>query len=246
MYGRITPEVTRNARQSVVYLRKMANLLRSTAFANYYGGQPSRFAWATPMVFARLQKDLMFQVEQLIAHDTPKDAAWGAVAERCEQLADVICQNFGIVAITKKETAFSVPRGTKSDDAVSAILLAFEGRKMPERESSRGFYVINALSSLRIFAEARLTLAKNTGNPIFEKVLLGIDTDWLLAGYPHDLLAHDGRTVRSGAKILEHGLRKDYCCTFMNVEGEGYNELFKATPHVRVISYRQTSECVAA
>lgn len=203
---------------TAVYLSKMATLLRSKRFENWFHEKSSRFTWASEKLFARLKKDLMFQIRQGL----PRQAREMSDAERLQTFVtliedhlDWICRNYD-VNLRLKDKAFKVNRGDSVDNAILEFLSRRDRSDLVrDKVSADSFYMWNGIGSLAIFAQARDTLSNSTGHPQFERILSGIEEEYLLNGYPHDLLSHDASEIRSGKKVKALLMKKGYCSTFM-------------------------------
>jgi hypothetical protein len=198
----------------VTRLSQVASLLKTKRFQSWFNSTESRFEWATPRLFERLQRDLYFQVESK-AEGSEKLAE---LSEQCLAAAELYASLLpGNTKIRKPELKFTF---TADDVAGQIIDFLAEGVEKPSAThvgaQNERFYLFNALSSLAIYARARDTLERSTNNSSFESLLLSLDEDYLLKGYPHDLLAHDAQDVRSGRPdVIAIALKPDYCSTFI-------------------------------
>ncbi len=200
-------------KKTTVYLGQVASLLRAKRFADWYASNESRFVWAGDRLFNKLRKDLMFQVKQAVSR---KDEATDI--ELLHALADLIdrvtcsVETQHDVKNTKKEKSFAIPRDADASELIFLFLSRGDTNGLI-RDLPDGFYVWNAVTSLITFVRARETLARSTGNATFEKVLSGLQEDYLVGGYPHDLLSFDAHDVRTGIDLKALLMRTDYCST---------------------------------
>jgi len=200
-------------KQTTVFLGQVASLLRAKRFAGWYGSNESRFDWAGERLFSKLRKDLMFQVKQAVSLSSE-----ASDIELLHALADLIDRVVSSVEAqhdvknTKKEKSLSIPRDADASDLIFQFLSRSDTTGLL-RDVPDGFYVWNAVSSLITFVRARETLARSTGNATFEKVLSGLKEDYMVGGYPHDLLSFDAHDVRIGIALKALLMRIDYCST---------------------------------
>lgn len=203
---------------TAVYLSKLATLLRSKRFENWYFDTSSRFEWATVRLFTRLKMDLMFQIRQGLRREAKAMDDIERLQEfvnLIDEHVDWICRNYD-VNLRLKDKAFTVPRGVPVETAILDFMSRRDRRDlMKDKASADSFYMWNGIGSLAIYAQARDTLSQPTGHPQFERILSDMDEGYLLAGYPHDLLAHDAADIRSGKKVKALLMKKGYCSTFM-------------------------------
>lgn len=198
----------------VIRLSQMASLLKTKRFMNWFTSTESRFAWATPRLFERLQRDLYFQVDSFAA-GTNRILD---LAEQCSDAAQIYASLLDAkTKIRKSDLKFTFAAG---DVAGQIMDFLSEGVQKPSAVNvgaqNERFYLFNAISSLAIYARARDTLSRSTNNSAFERLLLTLNEDYLLKGYPHDLLAHDADDIRSGRpEIVAIALKPDYCSTYI-------------------------------
>lgn len=200
-------------KKTTVFLGQVASLLRAKRFASWYASNESRFDWAGERLFSKLRKDLIFQVKQAVSLNSEATdiELLHALADLIERVvSSVEAQN--AVKNTKKEKSFAIPRDADASELIFQFLSRGDTKGLI-RDLPDGFYVWNAISSLVTFARARETLVRSTGNTTFEKVLSGLNEDYLVGGYPHDLLAFDAHDVRTGIALKALLMRIDYCST---------------------------------
>lgn len=209
-------------KKTTVFLGQVASLLKSKRFATWYASNESRFSWATERTFAKLRKDLMFQVNQALPRDIPADASdiqrLQTLADLCDLTVEAAEKDLATTN-TKKEKQFVFRKETSTAEAVFAFLSHGDTRGLI-RELPNGFYIWNAVSSLITYARARETLAISTGNTVFERVLSGLNEDYVVNGYPHDLLSFDAHDVRTGVPVKALLMRNEYCSTQMVKQDE--------------------------
>lgn len=209
-------------KRTTVFLGQVASLLASKKFYSWYSSDEARFDWATPRVQGKLRKDLMFQVNQVfdLRLDKTVDTAerFLLLAERCKALGAAAEFKHGIKN-TKKEKQFTFTRGCEPADLIFGFLSKADTYGFI-RDLEGGFYVWNAVSSLVTYVRARETLACPTNNETFERILQGLSEDYMVNGYPHDLIAHDAHDVRNGAPIRALLIRDEYCSTQLVRKGE--------------------------
>lgn len=203
---------------TAIYLSKLATLLRSKRFENWYFDTSTRFEWATVRLFTRLKKDLMFQIRQGLGREAKAlddTERLQKFVKLIDEHVEWICRNHD-VNLRLKDKAFTVRRGESVENAILDFLSRRDRSDlMRDKSSADSFYMWNGIGSLAIFARARDTLSKPTGHPQFERILSEMEEGYLLAGYPHDLLAHDAAVIRSGKKVKALLMKKGYCSTFI-------------------------------
>lgn len=202
-----------NLKKTTVFLAQVASLLRSKGFATWYSSTESRFAWATGKVFAKLRKDLMFQINQALprmASETEKQRIL-AFADLCDGVVAAAEEKHKIEN-KKKDKQFSFPRGADAAGLIFEFLSHGDTRGLI-RDLPDSFYVWNGVASLVTFARARETLSVSTGEVIFEKLLSGLKEDYMVNGYPHDLLAFDAHDIRARVPVKALLMRTEYCST---------------------------------
>lgn len=213
-------------KKTSVFLARLSSLLRSKRFRAWYCEEKSRFDWAGERLFAKLRKDLAYQLAQAVGPGELKTHDF-VLLEMNADLLDAAVHSLETqheIKNTKTEKSFRIPR----DADVSELVFGFLGRFNREgmlREIPHGFYIWNSIFSLRTFVQARETLIRSTGNPVFEKVLSGLTEDYLVNGYPHDLLAFDAQDVRDGVKLKALLVRSEYCSSASIKQDE---ELYRA------------------
>jgi hypothetical protein len=208
-------------RNTVVFLGQFSSLINSRHFARWYSDSSSRFHWAGEQLDAKLRKDLMFQVRQGLEREekTLSDIERiRVVAQRCSSLVEAVLAK-DVIKVSKKEMQFRVPKGSDPAELIFAFLSNRDTVGMV-KDLPNSFYVWNAISSLIIYARARETLVRSTGNAQFERILSDLDEEYLVNGYPHDLLAHDAHAFRTGVAIKALIIRNAYCSTFLVKEGQ--------------------------
>lgn len=202
-----------------VYLFKVASVLRQRRFwTDYLSGtvHKPRFAWDTLALQDRLERDL---VKQLPYSTDKSDTSvrWASLADQVEAYATDLAPNAKL-----KDRRFSIKRGASADDSITELLT---GPGWTQSNVTKApFEVTNALSSLFLYAQARLTLSTPTGNECFEALLASLSESYLLGGYPHDILAHDARGIRimPPAQLEAILYRESYCSTYLLKDGDDF------------------------
>jgi len=211
-------KLIQEAKATVRFLSRSAAILGSKRFHRYVESDESRLPWVTERLYQRLRKDLVFQLNQGLEGrlDDLKAmpisdllTAWSEKAllevERLEKGHDL--------SLTKKEKAFKVSSGERFEDKLYEVFSS-ENKGPFVKDMNRPFYLWNALDAIAVFVRAKRTLTVDTGNKAFERFLYQLTEDYMLAGYPHDILAHDADAIRSKGTV--HGIlaRKEYCSTW--------------------------------
>jgi len=207
-------------KKTTVFLGQVSSLLRSKRFAKWYLSNESRFEWDGEKLFSRLRKDLIFQVKQAVRlNDDSTDIEYlHALTGRIDHCVERVEQMDGIKN-TKKEKSLTIARDADVSDLIFALLTRQNATGLI-RDIPDGFYVWNAVSSLITYAESRQTLARTTGHSRFEMILSAVTEEYLVNGYPHDLLAHDASDIRNNVKVKALMVRGEYCSTMMVKEDE--------------------------
>lgn len=202
---------------TATFLARLSGLLTDKRFHTFMGDDAARFDWATGEIQARLRKDLCFQLRQGLNIRFDDDASLidqlKLTAGVCEAEISRLQMRWDF-DLPKKAWRFVVPRGS---DFATEVFSLFEGRPdAPKiKDMNRPFYLWNSIDALNTYIAVRKTLAVDTGHAKLEAFLSGLTEEYLLSGYPHDILAHDVRTVLSGGKkILGLLVRKEWCSTW--------------------------------
>lgn len=213
-----------------VFLAQVGALLKSRQFQAWLKERPCRFAWATEELYDRLDRDLSFQVGQALPQprrEQPKEL--GALLKQlgvlCIKLSDELIRRFAL-KLTKKERKIALTE----EFSFSSFLYSWLSHRPLNRlarDEGNGFYIWNALNMLINYVKARETLQHDTGNAQFEKILSGVTLEYLLSGYPFDLLSHDAHDIRRGVSVKALVLRNTYCSTYIVQE----NESLKSSPY---------------
>lgn len=218
------------AKEGAVFLYRLACAMRSRAFKKWFMSAETIWTWATPRVFARLQRDLMFQVDQFLRDRSDDDSLNRCLllAHGLEKLAFSIESSSGI-QLRKADRRFTVPAESTFE---AELVKIFPGKPLSVLLQQSDFYIRNALDSLRVYVSSRQTLVQKPGLEQFDQILKGVTEEYLLDGYPHDLLCHDADVVRSGAGISHMLMRSEYCSTCMVLQGDDIpvQEGFKVIP----------------
>lgn len=202
-------------REQLVAMCQAVSLLRSPRFAQWLEDTESRFDWATPALFARLERDLLFQTDQAL-----RGRQEGSTQERLKRFAGLLeeatarLEQAGGFKLTQKERHFAFPRAVP----VEARIIEFmRGLPLPLKDTGAvsTFYLENGLRALRLYCFARHTLTEPVPNAAFEQLLAKMDEGYLLKGYPHDILAHDAEALRKDADYKGLLINKEYCSTFL-------------------------------
>jgi hypothetical protein len=210
-------------KKTAIFLSKVSSIITSKRFSAWYNQQDSRFDWAGDALFSKLRKDLTFQVRQAMPDRDLRNAddmtRMLYIAERSDALVNWIEEHFSEVKVLKKEKSFTVPKGEKFADHLYQFLSRTYHSGMV-KDTRGDFYLWNAIEALIIFARARDTLDNPIPNQAFEKVLSGVTEQFMLDGYPHDLLAHDAVDIRRGRPLKALVVRNEYCSTWLVKDGE--------------------------
>lgn len=222
--------------EGACYLYQMAALLRSKRFHRFCQADASRFAWATPEVFARLRRDLMVQLTQALtgagASSVSATDCMLDLAEQCERQADAMAAATG-AKIRKADRSLKIAACTNGAMDIVKFLsrttmpdfVRYDApRNKPAGVANVGFYLRNALLSLITFVQAADTLLYPLDNPAFERILAGVETGWLLEGYPHDLLAYDAHNIRLQVIPKAIAVRQSYCATHFVDDSADYDQ----------------------
>lgn len=206
-----------------VFLAQVGALLKSRPFHAWLKERPCRFTWATEELYSRLDRDLSFQVGQALPQprrEQPQDLGdrLKQLGTLCVELSDDLIQRFAL-KLTKKERKIPLTEEFLFNNFLYSWLSHRPLNRLAKDEGN-GFYIWNALNMLINYVRARETLQRDTGNAQFEKILNGVTLDYLLSGYPFDLLSHDAHDVRRGVSVKALVLRNSYCSTYIVQENE--------------------------
>lgn len=224
-----------DARFTVITLRTAAALFRHRAFIEAFYSNSTRFAWATRPVFDKLRTGIqLYSMARRFTELGSLRTDWDAVAEVFDQAATAAALRHGIQELTRQETACCLSVGDFFRNVETSRLV---------RDMQHGSDVADLLFRLEIHFQSVLTLQVSTGHPIFEKTLAGVQTEWILSGYPDDLLSSDARLIRAGEPVVRHLLNTDYCSTHMDIEGE---RPVRVSSSYQVVKYPQKPARLAA
>lgn len=207
-------EANLTAIASATFYARLASMLGSNKFKRFMADEVSVLPWATSAIFARLKKDLLFQLKQAVnVRDISLADALAEMAISSSNAAEeFLCQSGQ--TLLKKHRAFKWGDG----DVTAQIVAFLDTRPAPPIpgaiDASANFYLRNSVSSLAIYASSRLTLSAPTNHRKFDELLAGVTEAYVLSGYPHDLLSSEANVVRSGQKLDAIMLRREYCSTW--------------------------------
>ncbi|MEH6688764.1 MAG: hypothetical protein V7693_16060 [Halopseudomonas sabulinigri] len=230
--------------QTITFLRNAAVLLCHRTFRSWFKNDKARFECSGSALASKLRKDLMLQVNQAM----PSDHAGADDFKKFDALAVLCTTQADLLAVKSQQTkakgkqGMTLPRSRlDAEKAIYSILSDCNWFALKRTNNLPGeFYVWNALSSIITYARSRDTLANGTGNNAFDTMLSGLDENYLVSGYPHDLLCHDAATVRSGEAPYAIMLNPDYCSTYA-VSSES-----EMVGHANLIAIRLQHSAVAA
>ena len=210
-------EAKDNAHRTAVFLSRLSNLFKSDRFHAFIASNESQFEWATKRLFDRLRKDLFFQVAQgcnlRVSEEVSHSRQLWLTSAICDAEVQRLTETYGL-KLKKKDTGFVVPRSASFEEEVFKLL---QSRPTAPRikDTGRPFYLWNSIDAVLYFIEARRTLAQPTGHAKLDHLLEGLDEEYLLSGYPHDILVHDVKTILSRpGKVLGLLMRKEWCSTW--------------------------------
>lgn len=228
-------EMREQLTQELLYLARVTSLLKSRRFLTWYMRTPSRWSWAGSALFTKLQSLLMFQVDQALVRESQELPVVDRIrlfADKCEKVMQDAAATQDI-KIGAAQSKFALAHGQDADKEICRLLGAYPGLMRTAEVVRDTFYVRNGLGSFQIYALARETIARGSGNKHFDQLVLDpLDEDYLVKGYPHDVLTHDANDVRVGAKVRAVVLQEDYCSSHLLYE---HNAQVKHAKHVRVI-----------
>ena len=209
-----------NTQAAAEFLCKAASLLRRANFVKWLNKSDSRFEWAgQPLhdkLLASMLRDLRIGCNMLREDDVATVVT--AFAAKCETEAQALVSRHNLT-IRKSDTRYTVPAGADMTAAAVELLSQVHSVCSTLQREAVDAYVREGLYELHQFAECRLTLTQNTGSAEFERVLAGLTMEYMLKGYPTDVLCYDAIRVRNGEKgrvalqngyCSSHWLRDDY------------------------------------
>jgi len=212
------------SRQCAVFLETLSQALMRPSFWQWLNSRETRFDWAGLELHQKLRKDLKFQLDQ----GTVKGHRNEDISESTQEVTQAAVNeverlmSYYDVEFTRKETTFKVPRGSTFQQAILELL-----ENAPPTPSymdlHRPFYLWNSIEALRTYARSRQTLTVDTGHRGFERFLESLKEDYMVAGYPHDILAIDASLVKR-PEVVGILQRPEYCSTHC-VTKETYQEL---------------------
>lgn len=210
-------EAKTNAHRTAVFLSQMASLFTSSRFHRYLEKTESRFQWATPKIFERLNGDLFMQVKQGINIRVCEKVAYSQqlflTSAVIQAEVQRLTQRFDL-KLRKSDCHFTVPRSADFEGYVLALCLSRPPAPR-KHDADRPFYLWNTIDSLTLYMKSRRTLSTPTGHAKFDELLAGLTEDYLLSGFPHDLLVHDVDAVTNpNRNVTGLLMQNDYCATW--------------------------------
>ncbi len=205
-------EQTERVNHAQVYLRQLASLLRHRTFASWYADNSSRFEWAGKAVHERLRRDFIFQIAQSVRGDHETDSTADLLArfaDKCDAMAAQIIETYGFT-VKAAEARFTFSRDMSRTETIFNFV---ESRPNIQEADYRfnTFEVRNGFWAFTRLVESRMTLSHHTGHEGFESVLRGLTEDYMLTGYPHDVLAFDATAARNNRPLAGLLLRNGWC-----------------------------------
>ena len=210
-------EILEKIENTAVFLGQIGSLLQKKSFHNWIKQRPTRFTWADDACFDRLENDLSFQVRQAMDRsERPLSLIdqLSVLGRKCELLSEAFIERFEL-KIFKKNRQVQITKEFSMSDFVFNFL---SRRNLIgyEKKMFEAFYLWNALDSIVIYCRTRETLEYDTGHQNFETLLKSLSKEYLLEGYPHDILSHDAHQIRmEPKKVTGILMRKSYCSTYL-------------------------------
>lgn len=204
-------------------LREISGFLGSSVFDKWCNQSDSRFAWATPALFAKLTSEMLTDIRDELVRggfSLRGNSGLGAVlAAHLRKAADAYqarhslqCQGFEHNDYDLLEPEFI--------NAYACGLLCHPNAYRIDPDALMGIPLRQCLQFVQLYAEMRLTLVETTGHAGFEETLSKATEAWILSGYPCDLLGHDAAAIRAGMRVCVHLIRQDQCSTALLPESE--------------------------
>jgi|GEM_PF-5092498 len=163
--------------------------------------------------------------------DIPVDCARRVMARDLLKLAEVLLTQLSEVTINQADRKFVVPKG---EQVLSTVYSRFNAEALYELnswlsgfvrhapyspgDSVRTFDARNFLSSLAVLIESINTLANRTAHSGYEIMLFSLmkDVDYFVKGYPHDILAHDVRSLNDADnEYVAIAVNREYAASMM-------------------------------
>lgn len=203
-----------NFRNEAALLHQAAALFRHRSFNNWYTNNTARFEWATSEIHGRLRRELKLPAD--------KFGSWMGLAAACSSMAEKVEAKYRF-GTPSQEKKFVVARSKGAEMAIPEWAAKIDAERITRLLNEfgvEGAEVAHALVRFSLYARARKTLAYGMGNEALDTFLEGVTEDYMLNGYPYDLLAHDAALVEGPKKLIGVVLRKDYCSTRPVLEGQ--------------------------
>jgi len=222
-------------------LYRASSFVGSKRFLSFFNSEIFRFSGDPSALFTKLRGTFLMQMRQSldveyctgwkagggIYSHIPVDVAANQIASQLKTMADKLG---GQYVVRKADKHFIVPRNTDLLDSIyrefnmettQTTNLVLCGLDTP-LSSFRTFEIRNFLCEFGKFTESLHTLARETSNPGYEKMLSKLinNIDWFVDGYPHDILAHDAWNIRHDDTINTVKVRREYCSSLVSSKRE--------------------------
>lgn len=193
----------------------------------------------------KLRHDFDFQLQQALCihssqyHVLSLAEKLDAMSEKLSDLANELSHSWR-VKLKKSDQRFTVPKYFRLQGQLSWLVVEAEPHRMALEQSrapdhpdylwKRGGQIAEASQFIHAFYKlvlAKDTLSEDTGLMFYEDLLTqyGNKIEWLIKGYPHDLLVHDRLRLAGGVgeDYLGIGIMADRCSTWtITTESESY------------------------
>ena len=205
-------EQKERAQETFVFLRQLASLLGQMDFIHWMDEDGSRFDWGNTALFTRLHLDLKRHMASAIETDVNRMTELTQLAaDRCSAMADTISQLYDLKASASQSQFKFIQDECRTKQVYSLLVRQPDIIETDYPKELKTLPVRTLIAAIAAYAQSRMTLAYNTGNNGFEKLLNELTPQYLLDGHPHDLLAYCAERVRGNLPGLGILMRNSYC-----------------------------------
>jgi len=229
----INPMDKEKAGTAVTLLLQAGAILRHSQFQRWINSNDSRFPWADERVLAKLRRSFFDGMTSSLPASLARSAQTpesiiGVAADVLNEAAGCLAGAAGI-SIAAKDRRFALPRTSSPGATFTGILsrsdigdvvrdVCAAGRLSPAVQSAASI-----LNDVHKLVGSLDTLRFGTNNKPFEQLLGSVDTQWLLSGYPHDLLFCDADAIRRlGSEVTRIAVNRHYCSTWIETRTEPF------------------------
>lgn len=203
------------SRKRAIAYAKISHLLTTRKFHSWFLCNDSRLGCCNEVVHERLRADLYYSMISLIDRESrtkPPKARLKLIADAFKDTSiEFEARVTGNIFL--KEKVFSFKNNSVSKDILDFFKeIDFTGSDYTIPDS----YLRDFMLWLKHYAAARLTISEDTANSQFEDMLKELTPEYLISGYPYDILCHDANVIREKPEsVVMIARTKAYCSSYM-------------------------------